>query len=182
MARLKWTQVLARGPWTLVHLYRAVEGAWRGLPGVPLGELSATAIYQPERNRLSILATDAAEPARTGWRAALLAAFYKCNLTKMVDYGHTAFTWVYYKRKTIPRDTIYNILTPKSFCFFLFLILFWDHSSEPKPTQSTGQPNSLAPRCTSQRFQQPQPKPRQWNHSATWMSPLRKVSTAANPL
>ena len=30
------------------------------------------------------------------------------------------FTWVYYKRKTIPRDTIYNILTPKSFCFFFF--------------------------------------------------------------
>ena len=40
--------------------------AWMGLPGVPLGELSATAIYQPEMNRFSISATDAAGPAQTG--------------------------------------------------------------------------------------------------------------------
>ena len=112
-------------------------------------------------------------------------SFLQMQLDKNGRLRAHCFTWVYYKRKTIPRGTRYNILTPKSFCFFLCLIRFWDHSLEPKPTQSTGQPNSLAPRCTSQRFPQPQPQPqpqpRQWNHSATWMSPLRKISLAAHP-
>ena len=83
--------------------------AWRGLPGVPLGELSAIAIYQPERNWFSILATDIAEPAWTGWRVALLAAFYKCNLTKMVDYGHTALHEFITKEKQFPeaQDTTF---------------------------------------------------------------------------
>lgn len=70
--------------------------------------------HLPTYKELCVLATNVAVPMWTGWTSALLAAFYKCNLIKTGDYGHTIFHWFIKKEKQSPQTKFLN-----PFFFFL---------------------------------------------------------------